>query len=207
MQRAHWLSFASLLALAGALLACDTLTRLGALPQPTATATAAATTAPASDGTSLHIEAGPIIGSPRETRVAVAEQVSLLEHLAQERYDAAALAEVGRTFTYTVTLDEEQDLLWAYGWCATTQALLEQNLEDMTLDFSVNGTVVDIRQFEILGDSPNGGACLYFAAVVYAWPQGATRLEVKVTYEARINDGTSDYAPGSQTFVYIVNRP
>jgi hypothetical protein len=205
MRRTRWLLLMPLIVLAFALLACNTLTRLGARPQPTAAAAATATPSPGQ--TSLHIGGGPVLGSPREARVAMSEQISTTQQLAPEQYDAKMLAQVGKTFTYTVTLKEERKLLWNYVWCATSLPVLGQNLAHMTVDFSVNGTPVDVRQFQVFDSQANNQECQVYAAVVYAWPAGATTLATKVTFVDKINDGFSDYPPGSQTYVYTVTRP
>jgi len=148
-----------------------------------------------------------VIGSPRETRIAISEQTRVLDALAPEEYSDEALAQVGETFTYTVTLDRNEKLIWVYGWCATTQAILEQNLERMTFDFSVNGTPVDARQFQVFDGQADDLECRSYTAVVYDWPTGTTTLETKVTYDEKINDGLADYPEGSQAFVYTVTAP
>ena len=148
-----------------------------------------------------------MIGSPRETRVALSEQVSELSQLAPEQYDAEALAQVGRTFTYTVSLDEIQELIWVYGWCATTRNILEQNLEHMTIEFLANDTVVDARQLYVFDGQSQDLECRFHTAVVYDWPTGTTTLETHVTFNEKINDGLSDYPEGAQILLYTVTAP
>jgi hypothetical protein len=178
-------------------------------PGPAVQASPAVTaTAPAVAGESpLPIAGGPVVGSQQETRTAIEEQIRVLEQLAGERYSEAELTRVGQTFPFTVRLEENQPVIWTYGWCTTTQAILEQNLARMTLEFSVNGAPVDLGQFHVLDRQSSSLACRFYAAVVYDWPTGTTTLESRITYTEPINDGFFDYPEGVQTFVYTVTAP
>ena len=196
-----------LLGLALATLACNALaSRFGEAPSPAAPDSAPTVSSPAGQ-TPVKIEGGPTVGTPRETRVAISENTPILEQLAREEYDQEALAVVGRTFTYTVALTQTAPLLWVFGWCATSPELVEQNLEDMTLEFSVNGMPVDLGQFHVVEGQSGELPCRTYVAVLYDWPSGETQLEAKVTFDALVNDGLSDYPPGSQSFIYHVTVP
>jgi hypothetical protein len=46
---------------------------------------------------------------------------------------------MNQTFTYTIVLNNSPELFWAWGWCAAEQATLEQNMEDIQLQFSLAG--------------------------------------------------------------------
>ncbi len=220
MRNSRWTLLVGILALP--LLACSTVSSLLDRAQPTATPTPAPVAQPTSLPTESSppsasatpsiqqpfvVEGGPAVGTRRETGIALLRRTSILEALAREQYTSDDLAEVGRTFTYTVALGGEDQLLWLFGWCATTTAKLEENLRDMQLDFAVNGTPVPLDQFEVMGgQSADNLECRYYVATVYDWPEGTTTLQTMVTFLEKVNDGLSDYPPGTQTFVYAVMR-
>jgi hypothetical protein len=192
-------------ALAGGL-ACSAVSSLPflpgtATPSPTATAAVQPGTQP------LQIEGGPTINTRRDTRLAVTERLPVLEALAEEDYSNDELAEVGRTFTFTVALPGDLPVLWVYGWCTTTPEILEQNLGVMRMEFSVNGTVVDAQQFEPYEQLSDEAACRYFAAEVFAWPRGTTTLQTKVIFTEPLDDGFAEYEAGEQVFIYTVTVP
>ena len=197
-----------LLGLALAALACNALaSRFQPTPPPVAQGPApTATQRPAGQGP-LKTEGGLTIGSPRETRVAISENAPALEQLAREQYDQEALAEVGKSFTYTIALTQSEQVLWLFGWCATSPELVQKNLEHMTVAFSANGTPLDPGQLFIADGQSGNLPCRYFAAVLYDWPPGETQLETQITFTEKVNDGISDYSPGSQTFIYNVTAP
>lgn len=151
-------------------------------------------------------EGGLTLGAPEVARAALQAGTPLLDALAPEIYDSAELEEVGRTFTYTVTLNRDQRLLWQLGWCATSPAILEDNFENLTIRFAVNGAPVDLDRFAVLDTTSGDLYCKTYFTVVYRWPVGQTRLESIVTFNATVNDGLSDYPPGSQSFLYVVTR-
>jgi hypothetical protein len=219
MLRSRWTLGLGLLTLTA--LACNAVTSLvsrapsvvTATPppaQPTARPTelpSPAASATPSLQQPLAIEGGPVIGTRRETSIALLRQTSILEMLAREDYTSDELAEVGRAFTYTVALEEEAQLLWVFGWCATTAAILEANFQDMQLDFVANDTPVPVDQFEVTsGQSADNLECRYYVATVYDWPEGTTTLQTRLTFLEEVNDGLSAYPPGTQTFVYTVTR-
>jgi hypothetical protein len=210
MKRASGFVLVPVMGLALAALACNTLNSRvpwAAQPTPAPTPTPAPEAA-APVGRPLPIAGGPVIGSPRETRIAVSENVASVQSLAPENYTTEELAVVGKTFTYTVAMDESRELLWIYGWCTTSLELLGQNLEHMQVDFFVNGTRVDPQQLQpFYGQASDGMPCQYLVTVVYDWPSGSTRLETVVTFKEKINDGISDYPPGTQTLQYTVTVP
>jgi hypothetical protein len=156
----------------------------------------------------------PNLGTLAETKAALAAQpTNVLEALASERYTAEELAQMNQTFPFTIKLGGDEPVLWEYGWCATTAAILKDNLQHITPQFSMNGAPVDMNQFYAFdsqsADSQTNTAlqCHSYAVLVSHWPQGDTELQTLVTFNAKINDGLADYPSGTQTFVYTVTRP
>jgi C-terminal processing protease CtpA/Prc len=155
----------------------------------------------------LKIEGGPVLASAAASRKALGAGAQFLEDLAAERYDSQELSQAGQTYVYTVNLERDQRLFLINGWCATTQEILRDNYTHITLEYSVNGVAVPLDHFAVF-DGPAGDQfCKYYYSLVYRWPKGATTIEVKVTFDAAINDGIADYPEGTHIYQYVVTRP
>lgn len=207
-----------LAALALAALACNTVMaplREGAAPVAPTAASAPPTAAPPLDSpageAALSLPDGPTIGAPRETRIAISDQLASVNELAPEEYSLEEQLEMGRTFEYTAQLPDNEPRLWFFGWCATTPAILRQNLEQMTFEVSVNDTPVPLEQFEVIDNTQSGQGqtleCRTFVSVISDWPSGDTTLRVKYTFAEELNDGMEDYGPGTQVMEYVVTAP
>jgi hypothetical protein len=179
-------------------------------PAPTEQPQAGPTAAPpAASGSQA-----PTLGTPDETKAALqAHPESVLEALANESYTGSELEQMNKTFAYTIDLPGDQPALWEFGWCAATSTILADNLKHISPRFFMNDLPVDISKFYALDSqtaNPNTNQsvqCHSYAMVVTHWPQGQTKLETVVTFDAKLNDGMSDYQPGLQTFDYTVTRP
>jgi hypothetical protein len=156
----------------------------------------------------------PSLGTLAETKAALASQPNnVLEALASERYTPAEMAQMNQTFPFTIALGGDEPVLWEYGWCATTAAVLKANLQHVTPQFSMNGAPVGMDQFYAFDSQSTDSQtntplqCHSYAVLVSHWPAGETKLQTVVTFNAKINDGLGDYPPGTQTFEYTVTRP
>lgn len=195
-------------------LACATVTRLttgmsqDSTPTPSATAVLPGDSPSPDDQTPFQVEGGPTIGTPRETRIAIAEQQTRgLDELTTETYTETELQQVGETFTYTAQLDQDEPLFWGYTWCATTPEILQDNLEKMTIEAAVDGVSIPLDQFyAVQFQNSDGLYCQGFVTLAYNWPEGKTNLEFTITYTELVNDGLADYPAGAQMFVYEVTR-
>ncbi len=214
--------FGLFLALAAWLaLSCQTVTRLVTSPTPPpvpggptlaaprpsghATATPPAASVPTFPPSDAAV---PLLGTPAESQKALSDpSASFLEALAKEQYSGNDFNQMNRTFPFTIPLAQEQTLLWRDGWCATTQAILSDNLQHIAVAFEMDGAPVDLSQFYAY-DSQRADqlACHSYVAAVYNWPKGKTVLQSTVTFAAAINDGLNDYPAGNQVFVYTITR-
>jgi hypothetical protein len=129
-----------------------------------------------------------------------------LEQLAKENYNTDELSQAGKTYTFTVNINKEQNLVMLNGWCATTQAILRDNFKHITMEFSINGTPIDDNLILVSEREDNSGQlfCRSFFVVLYGWPKGKTELQVAVTFDTKINDGMGDYSKGTHYYKYIV---
>ncbi len=175
---------------------------------PTAAATALATP-PAAAREDYRLENGLTLGSLETSQQILANQSPLLESLAKERYTPEELSQAGKTYTYTIKLGKEQPLIWQTNWCTTTEAILQQNLERLRVEFVVNGEVIDPNRIGVVQVESQVGEqlmhCAYYIASVYNWPTGKTLLEIRVTFTEPINDGIGDYPAGAHIYRYEVD--
>jgi hypothetical protein len=199
--------FVCALALGLAGLACATLPNLAlpgratATPAATATPKATPTLDPAQD---YELASGLTVGSVSTTDGAFDQQAPFLEAYAEERYDPADLSQAGETYTYTITLNREQVVLWGTNWCTTTADLLEQNVERIEVELTANEESVDPKHIGIVEVRSGDLYCTFFITSLYNWPEGKTVLEVDVTFTEAINDGIADYPAGTHTYRYEV---
>jgi len=161
------------------------------------------------DTTDLHLESGLVIDAPSNTQALLQKgtQIQILESLATEQYDPKTLSLAGHTYTYTIKLNQEQSFLWGSNWCATTDQIRQDNFNHITFEFSVDDTPVPVTQFLIWEGQLNNQSCRFYYTVVRNWPTGATHLQIKVTFDQLINDGTSDFPAGTHYYRYTVTRP
>ncbi|MBL8057654.1 MAG: hypothetical protein JNK29_13205 [Anaerolineales bacterium] len=147
------------------------------------------------------------LGTPAEAEAALQAGTAFLEDLARESYDTDQLSQAGQVYTYTIALRQDEDLIWMNGWCATTDAILRQNFQNITLTFTLDGEPVDGQDLALFEGPAGDMVCRMYYTVVSNWPAGPTRLENVVTFKREIDDGQSKYPAGTHRYVYIVSRP
>ena len=91
-----------------------------------------------------------------------------------------------------------------YAGSAASQEILNDNLENISLDFKLGDEAIPAEEFLKL-DYENGGQfCSVFVGALFNWPAGEHHLSTTVTFEYPINDGSADYPAGTQVFDYSV---
>jgi|GEM_PF-666152 len=154
-------------------------------------------------GEEAPVEELPRIASRLESEAALEAGVLWLTELADESYDVTSQA--GETYTYTVYLDRSRDVMWVYGWCATTEELLGQNWDNITLAFTMNGEDVPPDTFAMLEHGLEDQACRLYYALVTDWPVGEYLLITEVTFETELDDGTDIFPAGTHYYKHIVS--
>ena len=137
-------------------------------------------------------------------------KVGYLEQYAKEKYPNSL--EVGKVFPYTIVLKESTPMVWGFGWCSTSQDILEQNLSQILIKFMLNGNVVPADKIAVVnqtGKDANGKDvwCRSAALVPDQWPSGEHHLETEITFKSKINDGMTDYPAGAIKNEYTVYVP
>jgi hypothetical protein len=147
----------------------------------------------------------PSLGSLDDTRAAVDSGVDALMARAAEDYGSEPGSIPGKTYSYTVTLDSSEPLLWFTGWCTSTQDILEDNWKHIHLLFLLNGAEVPAETLYMNEMSTSEGwACRDYSVLVDDWPAGTHVLTIVETFDQVINDGGSDFPAGVHTYEYTV---
>jgi hypothetical protein len=111
----------------------------------------------------------------------------------------------GDVYIYEIQLFDPEPLIWVYGWCTTSQAILEENFTHTQVEFIVNEESAALDHLLIEDTTrDDDSACRDYTAVIKNWPIGQHQLEVRVTFTAPTNDGWNLYPARTHTFKYIV---
>ncbi len=146
----------------------------------------------------------PTMASKSDAASALAASAPYLEDKASEQYQASDFAKPG-TLTYTVSLTPTDQVIWGYGWCATTQDILNTNLKSIKLKFTLDGKDVPVSAMQVDNTPSNGQQCQTTFTALGNWPTGSHHIVTTVTFTGKINDGTADYASGDYVLDYTVN--
>ena len=128
-----------------------------------------------------------------------------LQQLAEENYKQADFDKPGTlTITNNDVPDDKLNNL-EYGWCTTTEEILNQNFEHIRIGLYFNEQqlgrdVVHPVQFT----RPDGFICLDFGVLMSDWPPGEYTLRSVVTFDQKINDGAADFEAGDYIHEYHV---
>ena len=127
-----------------------------------------------------------------------------LQALAKETYTEDDFAKPG-TLTFTATVTNDKPVYFGYGWCTTTEEILRQNFEHITVELFFNDQKLgnDVAH-SYLYSLTNGQVCNDFGVLMSDWPAGEYHLKVVVTFNEKINDGMSDYPAGDYISEYNV---
>jgi len=128
----------------------------------------------------------------------------LLQALAEEQYTEDDFAGPG-TLTFTVKITDGTPTYFNYGWCTTTQEILKQNFEHITVKLYFNDDVLGSDVVHpITFTRSDGLLCLDVGVLMSEWPAGEYILKAVVTFDQKINDGLADYEAGDYIFEYKV---
>lgn len=154
-------------------------------------------------GAGIVPSAPPQMASPAAASTALSSGDRFLEDLAREQYQAGDLAVPG-TLTYTIPLTKEESLIWIYAWCASSKETLDQNLENIELQFTLNGEDVPLDQLQQEDFETDSQSCKLFYTALSKWTPGEHQLKIKAAFTAPINDGKTDFETGDYILEYNV---
>jgi hypothetical protein len=172
-------------------------------PESTATAEPAGTAEPEAS----PVPAGSMPTMETDSNVVLeslqAQEGVHLAALAKERYSDADTAQPG-TLTYTVNITDDRPTYFNYGWCTTTEEILQQNFEHIKIALYFNGEPLRSDVVHPITYQLNDMFCLDFMALLSNWPNGEYQLIAVATFDEKINDGIADFEAGDYIYEYNV---
>ncbi len=126
-----------------------------------------------------------------------------LASLAKERYSEAEVNQPG-THTYTVAITDGTPTYFNYGWCTTTEEILQQNFEHIRIGLYINGEALSSDVVHPITYQAGDMVCLDFVALLSNWPNGEYQLRSVATFDEQINDGKADFEAGDYIYEYNV---
>lgn len=149
----------------------------------------------------------PTFGSDKETKKAAEERsIYPLEAYADEQPFIPDIIQPGDLFIYSISIASNETALWEYGWCTTTTEILEQNFDQMKVEFVLNGKVVPNTLVAVTESQVQEGRyCRWLTTLITDWPRGDHQLEIRATFLLPTDDGWNVYPAGTHTFKYFVH--
>ena len=127
-----------------------------------------------------------------------------LAQLAEEEYTEEDYAKPG-TLTFTVNVTNDKPTYFNYGWCTTTEEILQQNFEHIRIGLYFNGELLEQDVVHPLTYTrPDNFVCLDFGTLMSNWSPGEYKLTAVATFDEQINDGAADFEAGEYIFEYNV---
>ena len=127
-----------------------------------------------------------------------------LQALAEEKYTEADFAKPG-TLTFTIKITNDTPTYFNYGWCTTSEEILKQNFEHITVRLYFNDDELGTDVVHPVSFTRSDGlVCLDIGVLMSDWPTGNYKLESAVRFDEKINDGLDDYEAGDYIHLYDV---
>ena len=133
-----------------------------------------------------------------------ARDLVYLQALSKEQYTEAEFARPGM-LTFTATVTNDKPTYFNYGWCTTTEEILQQNFEHIKIRLYFNGEELgkDVVH-PITFTRSDGFVCIDFGVLISDWSPGEYQLETVATFEEKINDVAADFEAGDYVYQYNV---
>ena len=129
--------------------------------------------------------------------------VEFLSDLPREQYSEEETGAPG-TLSYTVVMNQSQDVIVGYFWCTTTNEILEDNWAKIEMAFELDGEAIPASEFSEETVASGSGPCKALSAKLSDWPAGEHSFLVETTFTAALNDGFGDYAAGVYRHEYTI---
>jgi len=140
----------------------------------------------------------------------MAPDLKTFPELAVEKYSNASWNKVNVRLTFTVNSHPEVPIIWRWGWCATNDEILEQNMTKIDVVFNADGYAIPKDQlanetYESTDTRYKGWKCLDTLTVLRDWKPGTYKLMERINFSSSINDGKDTFEAGYMIREYTVN--
>lgn len=146
------------------------------------------------------VETTPLLEKPAATAVSIYVEPFKEGDKATNLKDIVKYTGEG---TWTVNISSNTPIKLSWGWCATTKEILDQNLQNMQIEFIIDGMnvskVMSEREYSI-----EGGLCHVYEGIIRTWPLGQHMILYKMVFLQKVNDGEADFE-GENNRTYIIN--
>lgn len=154
-------------------------------------------------------ELGFTLVAPQEA-LKMAPDLKTFSELAVEKYSNASWNKVNGRLTFTVNSKPEVPIIWLWGWCATNDEILEQNMTKIDVVFNADGYTIPKNQlanetYESTDTTYKGWKCLDYLTVLRDWKPGTYKLIETISFSSEINDGKDTFEAGYMFREYTVN--
>jgi hypothetical protein len=131
-------------------------------------------------------------------------QIPSLEALSDRPEDYAWDFEAGKTYSYEIALEENQEVMWLYSYC-TMPDNYDENWENLTISLSLNGEEIPLSETYLHDTNVAGfGHCRRYVLVLSDWHAGDYTIQTEVELAKEVSDGWNDLAPGLRTYIYEI---
>ena len=140
---------------------------------------------------------GYTIVDPQEV-FALSSKVKALGELAKERYSVEDRNKINKTLIYTIEATQNIPMFWRWYWCAATEKILNQNLEQINVLFEADGHLLKPKQLAQVKFKSNGDGwvCFTYSTVLKDWKPGTYHLVQTMTIKSAISDGKDSFPSG-----------
>jgi hypothetical protein len=92
----------------------------------------------------------------------------------------------------------------AQGWCATTQNILNQNMQHISYNFFLDGTPLDLKNLQVVEGPAASNVCRRFVGIIRNWPEGQHVIRITRHQDMDLNDGANDIKAGDYVNVFNI---
>jgi len=139
----------------------------------------------------------------------LAPDLKTFTELAVEQYSDASWNKLNVKLIFTVNSQTDVPIVWYWGWCATTDEILQQNLKQIKVVFEADGYVIPKDQlanetYEATDTTYKGWKCQDYLTILRDWKPGTYKLKQTINFSSTINDGKVTFEAGSMFREYNV---
>jgi hypothetical protein len=133
-----------------------------------------------------------------------------LSELAAESYSTASWNKINALLTFTINSQADVPIVWRWGWCATTDEILQQNMTRIDVIFNADGYVIPQDQlardtYESTDTELKGWKCQDYLTILRDWKPGTYELKETISFSEPIHDGKDAFEAGSMFREYTVH--
>ncbi len=127
-----------------------------------------------------------------------------LEDLSNRPEDYAWDFEAGKTYSYEVSLEEGEEVMWLYSYC-TLPENYDENWGNITLTLSLNDEDIPLSETYLHDTNVAGfGHCRRYVLVLSDWQAGEYQIITELDLSKEVSDGWNDLEPGVRTYIYDI---